>query len=406
MFSSDDAVFAWAIAKALLILIVAAGTLVYAAWVVVRQMDKAAHPEIPKGLRSGKNADRPSNAMRLTPVILLAITLYFSSGVTLWAQTPNSDTDDANKSWTATTESRSDNADAVRTVESHTESGNRSLDKQSFERRGPDGSFQPYQDVETETVQVDAATVRTTTRRFNRDPDGVRTLLQVQEEEKHTSAGGDSNVVRSTSSPDANGNLRLVQRQIEETQKTAPNVEETKTTLMLPSADGGLTTAVKVQERREQTANGTIESQKVTQLPDGNGNWQVSQVQRATTKQEGDNRKTEKQLFLPDSEGKLVEGSRTVTNEAAMASGEKRSTVETYSAGVTGEAGYGDMRLVERATTAVTIDMGPGASGVQSTRTIQGFDANGNFGVVTVDTTKSDNVHAIHVEMAPSAPPK
>jgi hypothetical protein len=370
--------------------------------------------------------------------MLLVIAAFFSSSVALWAQTSSSEADEANKSWTATTESHSDNADATRTIESHTQSGNRSLDKRSFQRRGPDGSFQPYEDVETETVQVDAATVRTITRSFSRDFEGAKTLLQVLEEERHTSAGGDSNVVRSTSSPDANGNLRLVQRQIEETKKTGPNVEETKTMVMLPSVNGGLATAVKVQERREQGANGTSESQKITLLPDGDGNLQVSQVQRATTKQEGDNRNTEGQLFLPDSEGKLVEGSRTVTNETTMASGEKRNTVETYSASIRGEVGYGGMRLVERATTTqqtkltgeqmterqveqtnpvdpdsrlrvttVTIDMvSPGAFGAQATRTIQAFDANGDFGVISVDTTKSDNIHAIYVQMAPSEPPK
>ena len=61
---------------------------------------------------------------------------------------------------------------------------------------------------------MDAATVRTTTRTFGRDADGVKTLVEVIEEEKHTLAGGDSNVVRATSDPDANGNLQLVQRPV------------------------------------------------------------------------------------------------------------------------------------------------------------------------------------------------
>jgi hypothetical protein len=83
---------------------------------------------------------------------------------------------------------------------------------QSVQRRGSDGHFEPYQDIEKETVQVDAATVRTTTRTFGRDADGAKTLVEVIEEEKHILPGGDSNVVRATSDPDANGNLQLVQR--------------------------------------------------------------------------------------------------------------------------------------------------------------------------------------------------
>lgn len=37
-----------------------------------------------------------------------------------------------------------------------------------------------------------------------------------------------------------------------------------------------------------------------------------------------------------------------------------------------------------------------------ATRTVQVRDANGGFGVVSVDTTKSDNIHAIQVQIGPS----
>jgi len=377
-----------------------------------------------------------SRAMRLSLLMLLAIAAF--SSLALWAQTSSSQSDEANNSWTATTESRSDYADSLRTIKSHTQSGNRSLDKQSVQRRGSDGLFEPYQDIEKETVQVDAATVRTTTRTFGRDADGAKILVQVIEEEKHTLAGGDWNVVRSTSNPDVNGNLQLVKRQIEETKKTSPNVEETKTMVMLPSVNGGLAPAVKVQERREQGANGTVESQKTTLLPDGAGNWQVGEIRRATTRQEGDHRSTEEQVSLPDSEDKLGEVSRTVSNEAATASGEKRNTVETYSISIPGSVGDGSLHLVMRATTAqqtsstgqqvtdqeveqanpgdpgsglrvttIMIDtVRPGASGAQATRTIQARDANDSFGVISVDTAKSDNIHVIQIQIEPSEPPK
>jgi hypothetical protein len=383
---------------------------------------------------------RPATVGRL---MLLAIAAYFCSSLALWAQTSTSQTDDASKSgsaasWTATRESHSDNAEPLRTTESHTQSGNRTLDKQSVQRRGSDGSFEPYQDTEKETVQVDDATVRTVTRTYGRDADGAKILVEVTEEEKHTAAGGDSNVVRSTSHPDSNGDLQLIRRQIEETTKTSPNVEVTKTTVMLPSVNGGLVVGAKVQERREQGADGTVESQKTTLLPDGTGNWQVNEIRQTTTRQEGDSRSTDEQVSVPDSEGKLGEVSRTVSNEAATASGEERDTVETYSSSVPGAVGDGGLHLVERATTTqqtssngqqvteqqveqanpgdprsglrvttVTVDMvRPGASGAQATRTVEARDANGSFGVVSVDTTKSDSIHAIQVQIAPTGPPK
>ena len=70
--------------------------------------------------------------------------------------------------------------------------------KQSLQRRGADGHFEAYQDVEKETAQLDATSVRTITRTFGRDANGAKTLVQVTEEEKHTLPGGDSNIVRTT----------------------------------------------------------------------------------------------------------------------------------------------------------------------------------------------------------------
>ena len=45
MLASDDVVFAWAIGKALLILIVSFSTLIYAAWVATRDWKDGAHVE-------------------------------------------------------------------------------------------------------------------------------------------------------------------------------------------------------------------------------------------------------------------------------------------------------------------------------------------------------------------------
>ena len=392
----------------------------------------------PAGRRCNDSRPRSSRAASVGQLMLLASAAYFCSGLTLSAQTSDSQTGDPNKSWTATTESQSDNVNPTRTIESHTQSGNRTLDKQSVQRRGSDGHFEPYQDIEKETVQLDAATVQTTTRTFGRDADGAKTLVEVIEEEKHTLAGGDSNLVRATSDSDANGNLQLVRRRIEETKRTSTDLEETKITVMLPSINGGLVPSVKVQERREQGANGTVESQETTLLHDGAGNWQVGEVRRTTTRQEGDNRSTEEQVSLPDSEGKLGEVSRTVSNEAVTASGEKRDTVETYSISVPGAVSDGGLHLFKRAATAqrlsstgqqtteqqveqadpgdpgsglrVTIlttdTVRPGPSEAQATRTVQARDANGSFGAVSVDTTKSDNIHAIQVQIAPSKPIK
>jgi hypothetical protein len=364
--------------------------------------------------------------------LLPAVGIFFCFSLALSAQTAGSD-----NSWTATSDSQSDNANPTRTIASHTQSGNRTVDKQSIERRDSAGQFEAYQDIEKETVQVDATTVRTTTRSFGRNADGVKTLVQVTDEERHALPGGDSNVVRTTSNPDADGKLQVVQRQIEETKKIDKDVEETKTTVMLSGVEGGLAPVMKTQERRKRDANDTVESHKTTLLPDGDGKWQVAEIRDTTTKKEGSDRSIEERVLRPDAEGRLGEISRTVSKESGSASA-KLNTKETYSVDVPGSAEDGGLHLVERATTAqrtsptgqqttekqvekpdpgdpdsgprvttVTTDtVRPGPSGAQATTTIQMRDANGNFGVVSVDTTKSDNLHAIQVEIAPSEKPK
>ncbi len=406
----------------------------------MRQISERDGYELPAGAGHQRSDDcaHTSRIARLSQLMLLAIGAYFCSSLALWAQTSDSPTGDATNSWTATTESQSANVNPTRTIESHTQSGNRTLDKQSLQRRGSDGQFEPYQDVEKETVQLDATSVRTITRTFGRDANGAKTLVQVTEEEKHTLPGGDSNVTRTISNPDGNGKFQLIQRETKETKRTSADVEETKTTMMLPSANGDLAPAMKVQERRQRRANDTVESQQTTLLPDGAGNWQVSEIRQATSRQEGKGGSTEERISRRDAEGKLGEVSRSASNETESASGERRDTFETFSVNVPGSVSDGSLHLVERATivqrtsstgqqsteqqveqpspgdpgsslrvTILTTDtVRAGPSGAQATRTVHERDVNGDLGVVLVDTTKSDNAHAIQVQIAPSEKPK
>jgi len=47
----------------------------------------------------------------------------------------------------------------------------------------------------------------------------------------------------------------------------------------------------------------------------------------------------------------------------------------------------------------------PGPSGFQATRTVRFRDLNGNFGMVEVDTTKSDKVLTIQFQQTPAEKP-
>jgi hypothetical protein len=307
--------------------------------------------------------------------LLVGAATYFIFSVALWGQSDNSSTSTSSanpssanssstqtgpKSWTATRESLDGGVNPTRTVESHVQSGNRTVDRQTIERLGENGDYEPYQDVEKETVQVSGTMVRTTMRTFGLAT-GTRTLVQETEEEKQSLPGGDGKVVRATSNPDGNGNLQVVQREIEETKKIGADVTETKTTVMLPGMDGGLAPATRIEEREKRDGD-AVETRKTTLRPDGEGNWQVGEVRQSTVKQEGENLSRDERVSRPDADGRLSEISRTVTQESGSGA-EKRDTVESYSADVPGTPRDGSLHLVQRETTVQET----GGDGRQST---------------------------------------
>src|SRR5208282_2238385 len=386
---------------------------------------------------------RASRIARLGRVFLLVIGACSCFGLNLFAQTFESQTAaKPNNSWTATTDLKSDDLIPeripVRIIQSHSQNGNRTLDKRSVEIRGTDGHFEPYQDIEKETLQVDATTVRTTTRTIGQDVNGEKALVQVTEEEKRILSGDDSNIVRVTYNPDVNGRLQPVQREIVGTKNIGKDLEETNTTVMLTNINGGLAPAFKTRELRKRTANDTVETEKTTWLPDGNGRWKLSETRQSTTTEEAKDRRIEEKVFRPDAEGKLGQISRVVSQESESTSGEKRSVAETYSIDVPGTTQDGSLHLVERKTSSgsssstgerateqkveqtnpgepgaglrlsVLVDgrIVPGPAGEQSTVTIRARDSNGNFGIVSVDTTKADRVHTIQVQQTPAEKPQ
>jgi hypothetical protein len=353
------------------------------------------------------------------------------------AQAQDAQSNNTNESWTSTTQNSGDHTNPSRTTESHTKSGNRSVDQQSVEVLGPDGRYQHYYDTETETTEVNATTTRTAVRTYRWDANGQqRYLVQVTEEEAQSSASGDAHVVSTTSNSDVNGNLRVVQREVTDTRKTSPDAQETRTTFYVTDGSGGFTPSLKTHEVQTINADHSVAVNKTTLLPDGNGNWEVGEVKENTIKEDGKNRASEERVLRPNSQGGLSEVSRTVGEETETVPGEKRNTVETYSTNTSGLASDGTLHLNWRVTTVQKKDSDGGtteqqveqpnpdntnaglqvnaktkytvhyaASGTQQTKTVQTRDINGNFNAVSVETKKSDQVPA-EVEKTPSDKPK
>jgi len=93
-------------------------------------------------------------------------------------------------------------------------------------------------------------------------------------------------------------------------------------------------------------------------------------------------------------DGSLRLGERTITAQRTSSTGQQTTEQRVE------EANPGDPASSLRVTILTTDTLRPGASGAQASRTVQARDANGSFGVVSVDTKKSGNMHAIQVQIA------
>ena len=348
---------------------------------------------------------------------------------------------DTSQSWTTTTQQQLPSSDnPTRTTETHTQSGGRTVDNQSVQAMGTDGHYEPYLDVQKETIKVDANTVRTVERTFGRDSEGRKTLVQVTEEEKRTLPGGEVKVVRTTSDPDANGALQTVQQEVRDTRQISPSVQETKSTLLTASLNGGLTASVQTTDREAKTGDHNVAFRKSTSLPDSNGNWQLSEVREGTVKDDGKDRTRtkEERVLRPGTDGNLSVVERTISKESENAAGEKRETVATYSTNLPGTPIDDSLHLNQEVTTvhrkadgvqttqtlveqrnpaepsgslrvtqeAIDIVRSGTSGTTRETQTLQSLDSNGELGVVSVDTRKQDNSPAVHIDIAPAKTPQ
>lgn len=353
------------------------------------------------------------------------------------AQAQDSQSNKGDESWTTTSESKTENANPARTMESHTKSGNRSIDKQRTEVLGPDGHYQPASDTETETIQVNDSTTRTVVRAYTWDANGRKQLAHVTEEDAQTTSSGDKQVTRTTSNVDVNGALQVSQREVANTTQSSPETQETKTTLYQADGNGGFSTLGQTRELEKRNPDHSVEVKKTTLVPDGNGNWQVGEVKEQTIKDDGKNRTTEERVSRSDVNGKLSEVSHTVGQETETPAGEKSSTVDTYSSQLPGSAGNGTLQLKRRVTTIQKKDatgenaeehveernlgnpsdalqvkaktkytVHYAAAGTEQTKTTQVRDSAGNFSAVSVGTQKSDHPPQAPEKSADNPPKK
>jgi hypothetical protein len=399
-------------------------------------------------LRRGMNAISKRLLMKrkiwllgMSPIAVSATVCVVAFGLSLQAQTSDNSSGDGDKSWTSSSQEKATSGDAnpTRTQQSHVVENGRVVDKESTERLGSDGRYEPYLDTEKESVKVNANTTKTVNRTFVRDSDGRRTLMQVTEEETHSLPGGVQKSTLTTSNPDANGQLQVVQREIQDTKQISANVKETKTTVLTPSTNGGLAPALQREERETRRSDQLTEFKKSTLLPDTNGNWVVNEVrQGAIHSENGKESSREENVLRPDNDGHLAVVERTVHRESESAPGDKHQTTETYSTNVPGGFGEGRLSLSQRVSTVQvtssdgrqvtqkqtdtrnagnpdsglrptekTIDIiRPGSDGKnEEQHTIESPAASGAMGVTWIDTRQSTKNTTVQIDTPKPAAP-
>lgn len=364
---------------------------------------------------------------------VLIVVCVMSFALALRAQTNDGSSGDNDKSWTANSQeqSASGNTNPTRTQQSHVVENGRVIDKESTERLGPDGRYEPYLDTEKEIVKVDANTTRTINRTFVRDADGRKTLQQVTEEDSHSLPSGEIKSTLLTSNSDANGRLQVVQKEIQDTKQISADVKETKTTVLTPSPNGELTPALQRDERDTRRSEDLTEFHKSTSLPDSNGNWVVNEVKEGAIRSDGKNQTREENVLRPDNDGRLAVAERTITKESESTPGNKQQTIEHYSTNVPGGVDEGRLSLSQRVSTVRTVSadgkqvtqtqtdsrnpgelngglrpaqqtidiVRPGADGKnQEQHVIQTPAASGALGVVSVDTRQVTTSPSVEVD--------
>jgi hypothetical protein len=332
---------------------------------------------------------------------------------------------DSGQSWDSSTSLQDQTGAANPTSLSHSyrQEDGRSLDVQTLRRKGINGDTEIYGQTETETVKLNANATRITTRHYVTGADGQKVLNSVTVEEKRELPDGGESVVRTVSSPDANGALQVTRRELQQTAQTAPDVRTTSTTVLMPGPDGGLAPSTRIREVETQLQPGATAYTRSVSFPDGSGNWQVNEVRQGTVEKSGDSETKRETVSRLNPDGKMAVAEKTVTTQTRGAD-EQRKQVQKFSTSMDGVTAYpdGQMHLDRQVTTVTrtapggqqvttqTVDQRSQASpegplrptqrvlditrtdlqGVrQQTETIESADPNGGMGVVWVDTRQT-----------------
>jgi hypothetical protein len=228
------------------------------------------------------------------------------------------------------------------------------VETQGVEAPSFKGGYEPVRETETETIQVDANTVRVMQRWFS--PSNHQ-LFQVTEEDRRTEPGGRESVVRTTSAVDLSGHWQIQERDVEETVSPGPDTKETKRTVL--GMVGGTLTPVLKSEQTERRKGDSVEVQRRLLTPDGGGRFQVFEERQTVAKPSKDGRTMEEKTYRKGDRGQMMVIEQTVSSEWQNGRKGSGKVAQTYSTYVPGRASDGRLQhMVEQRSISATTARG------------------------------------------------
>jgi len=284
----------------------------------------------------------------------------------LWAQYALDSSNEQESSSTTTARQFPGSVNSTRTKVARAESGNRIVETKVLETLGSQGNYQPYLEIEKETVKVDSTTIRTVESSYGWDLNTRKQVVQVREEETRTLAGGEVHTVRTISYPGSNNGVQVAQKEIEDTKPAGPHVRETKTSVLIPDVNGGLRESVRVERRETQSDEDTVQFQQSTLVrSDASGQWQAREVREGVVTRNGTNHINEEKVSQLGPDHQMIVIERTVRKESVLPNGDSHESAEAESVDVPGTPRDGSLHPVRRVTSTHHV----GKDGTASTET-------------------------------------
>lgn len=290
-------------------------------------------------------------------VVIILATFQLSMPATAQNATPDNQ---GPSSWIKATDVNASGLVPTRIRETHQEVNGRVIDTRTVEKLSVNGGYEPYDEIETESIQIDKSTVRVIQRRFGRNPDGSRTLITISEEQRSSTPDGRQKAVRTVSAPDLNGSFSVTQRVVSETVRSSPDTQQTTTTVMLPDVNGGFTVGSQTQRIEQQDQSGNTYFRESTQVPTVNGGLMTGEVIDGSVQKTGDkSSKREERISRSDINGGMSVTQHTVTREWESAPGNRHQETQVFSQ-APGSSTGNPLQVTQKATTEVRSDPGGG----------------------------------------------